>query len=132
MSGPLPTHFRWLWYLVGLAGMVLAVVGILAMLGSALDTGILIPFVVIAALAVGGAVIWFRRSLDAAVAAAPSRQGSGPAGGPGGNVGTSDAEIGAGGGGPAAAELGPPEGSATRQTASKPPANPGRTSRRSP
>ena len=73
MSGPLPTHFRWLWYLVGLAGMVLAVVGILAMLGSALDTGILIPFVVVVVIAIGGAVMWFRRSLDAAVAAAPSR-----------------------------------------------------------
>ncbi len=78
MSGPLPTHFRWLWYLVGLAGMVLAVVGILAMLGSALDTGILVPFVVVVVVVIGGGVMWFRRSLDAAVAAAPSRQ-AGPA-----------------------------------------------------
>jgi hypothetical protein len=120
VSGPLPTHFRWLWYLVGLAGMVLAVVGILAMLGSALDTGILVPFVVVVAVVIGGGVMWFRRSLDAAVAAAPSRQGgSGTADGA-----ESDAEA-----GPAAAgaDDGPP-----RTTPSKPPANPGRTSRRNP
>ena len=120
MSGPLPNHFRWLWYLVGLAGMVLAVVGILAMLGSALDTGILVPFVVVMAVVIGGGVMWFRRSLDAAVAAAPSRQaGAGTADGA-----ESDAEA-----GPAAAAA---DDGRPRTTPSKPPANPGRTSRRNP
>ena len=70
----MPTHFRWLWYLVGLAGMALAVVGVIGILGSALDNGILIPVVVVGAIVIGYAVVRFRRSLDAAVAAAPSRQ----------------------------------------------------------
>ena len=74
VSGPMPTHFRWLWYLVGLAGMALAVVGILAILGSAADIGILIPLVVGVAIVIGYAIVRFRRSLDAALAAAPSRQ----------------------------------------------------------
>ncbi len=74
MSGPLPNHFRWLWYLVGLAGMVLSVIGILAILGSAADLGILIPLVVVGAIVIGYLVLRFKRSIDAAVAAAPSRQ----------------------------------------------------------
>ena len=74
MSGPLPTHFRWLWYLVGLAGMILSVIGILAILGSAADLGILIPVVVVGAVVIGYLVLRFKRSIDAAVAAAPSRQ----------------------------------------------------------
>jgi hypothetical protein len=74
VSGPLPTHFRWLWYLVGLAGMVLSVIGILAILGSAADLGILIPLVVVGAIVIGYVVVRFKRSIDAAVAAAPSRQ----------------------------------------------------------
>ncbi len=118
MSGPLPTHFRWLWYLVGLAGMVLAVVGILAMLGSALDTGILIPFVVVAVVAIGGAVMWFRRSLDAAVAAAPSRTA--------GSAGPGETEP--------TSSVAPvtDDGATPRAPTPKAPANPGRTSRRSP
>jgi hypothetical protein len=70
----MPTHFRWLWYLVGLAGMALSVIGILAILGSAAELGILVPLVVGGAIVIGYAVIRFRRSLHAAVAAAPSRQ----------------------------------------------------------
>ena len=74
MSGPLPTHFRWLWYLVGLAGMILSVIGILAILGSAADLGILIPLVVVGTIVIWYVVLRFKRSIDAAVAAAPSRQ----------------------------------------------------------
>jgi len=74
MSGPMPTHFRWLWYLVGLAGMALTVVGVVAIIGSAADLGILVPFLVVAAIVVGYVIVRFRRSLDAAVAAAPSRR----------------------------------------------------------
>ena len=79
----MPTHFRWVWYLVGLAGMALTILGIIAILGSAADLGILIPLVVIVAIVVGYALIRFRRSLDAALAEAPSRRpGATPA--PGG------------------------------------------------
>ena len=70
----MPTHFRWLWYLVGLAGMVLSVIGILAILGSAAELGIVVPLTVGLAIVIGYALIRFRRSLHAAVAAAPSRQ----------------------------------------------------------
>ena len=70
----LPTHFRWLWYLVGLAGMALMILGIIGILGSAADLGIIIPLVVVVAIGVGYALIRFNRSLDAALAAAPSRQ----------------------------------------------------------
>jgi hypothetical protein len=70
----LPTHFRWLWYLVGLAGMALMIVGIIGILGSAADLGIVIPLVVVVAIGVGYALMRFNRSLDAALAAAPSRQ----------------------------------------------------------
>ena len=71
----MPTQFRWVWYLVGLAGMVLTIVGVLAILGSAADLGILVPVVFVGAVAIGYVIVRFRRSLDAAVAAAPSRQG---------------------------------------------------------
>ena len=70
----MPTHFRWLWYLVGLAGMALMVLGIIGILGSAADLGIVIPLVVVVAIGIGYALIRFNRSLDAALAAAPSRQ----------------------------------------------------------
>ena len=83
MAGPMPTNFRWLWYLVGLAGFCLSVVGVFAILGSAWDLGILIPVVVFLAIVVVAGILWFRRSLNAAVAAAPSRQGGSSAGGAG-------------------------------------------------
>ncbi len=128
MSGPLPNHFRWLWYLVGLAGMVLSVIGILAILGSAADLGILIPLVVVGAIVIGYLILRFKRSIDAAVAAAPSRQAATP-GSPAEPTGSSpDA------GGPVDPERTPPTpgasaGSATG-TPTKPTADQPRTSRR--
>ena len=115
----MPTHFRWLWYLVGLAGMALAVLGILAIIGSALDTGILIPLVVVVAIVVGYALVRFRRSLDAALAAAPSRQ-------PGATAPIPPSEGTARSG----AEDGPAGDPAIVPHAAKPGARPGRTSRR--
>ena len=91
------------------------------MLGSALDPGILIPLVVVGAVVIGGGVLWFDDRLDAAVAAAPSRQArSGHCrwrrvrrrGRSGRRGGWTDGRP--------------------RTTPSKPPANPGRTSRRNP
>ena len=115
----MPTHFRWLWYLVGLAGMTLAVLGILAIIGSAADTGILIPLVVGLAVVIGYALLRFRRSLDAALAAAPSRQpGAAPTSKEAGAKAPTDAEAEPDGDLPGAAP------------APKPNANPGRTSRR--
>jgi hypothetical protein len=115
----MPTHFRWLWYLVGLAGMVLTVLGIIGILGSAADIGILIPLVVVLAIGVGYALVRFRRSLDAALAAAPSRQsGATPPGErpePAPSTGADD---------------GPPGEPVATPPAAKPNANPGRTSRR--
>ncbi len=116
MAGPLPTNFRWLWYLVGLAGFGLMVVGLVGILGSARDLGILIPVVVFIAIVVVGGILWFRRSLNAAVAAAPSRQGGPRAGA----TEPQDAES-------PDARADPPD-----RPAIKPPANPGRTSRRGP
>jgi uncharacterized membrane protein HdeD (DUF308 family) len=49
----MPTHFRWLWYLVGLAGMALAIVGLVAMIGSILEEGLVLPVLAIAAIAAG-------------------------------------------------------------------------------
>jgi hypothetical protein len=116
MAGPLPTHFRWLWYLVGLAGMVLSVIGILAILGSAADTGILVPVVVGGAIAIGYAIVRFRRSLDAAVAAAPSRQaGATPAT-------VTDPDV--------TTQIPAADGPVAEPTARKPPDTPTRTSRR--
>lgn len=128
MSGPMPSHFRWVWYLVGLAGMALTVLGIIAILGSAADLGILIPLVVIVAIIVGYALIRFRRSLDAALAEAPSRRpGATPAPGAGepGSSATmpTDADEGS-------AADGPAEARAAMPARAKPKANPGRTSRR--
>ena len=75
--GPMPTHFRWLWYLVGLAGMALTVLGIIGDPRVGRRTlGILIPLVVVVAIVIGYALVRFRRSLDAALAAAPSRSGA--------------------------------------------------------
>ena len=50
------------------------ILGIIGILGSAADLGIIIPLVVVVAIGVGYALIRFNRSLDAALAAAPSRQ----------------------------------------------------------
>jgi hypothetical protein len=126
VAGPMPTNFRWLWYLVGLAGFGLMVVGLVGILGSAWDLGILIPVVVVIAIAVVAGILWFRRSLNAAVAAAPSRQGGSGAGSPGaadaGSAASSSADA------PAPAAEPAPAGHPT----TKPPANSGRTSRRSP
>ncbi len=114
----MPTHFRWVWYLVGLAGMILTIVGILAILGSAADLGILVPVVFVGAVAIGYVVIRFRRSLDAAVAAAPSRQAGAP------SAAATDAGV----------PAGPGPGSETTATPEpgpkKPPGGPPRTSRR--
>jgi hypothetical protein len=114
----MPSNYRWLWYLVGLAGFGLMVVGLVGILGSAWDLGILIPVVVFIAIVVVGGLLWFRRSLNAAVAAAPSRQG---------------------GAGPGAEASKPPDAASPDagpdppgRPATKPPANPSRTSRRAP
>jgi hypothetical protein len=61
VSGPMPTHFRWLWYLVGLAGMALAVVGLLAMIGSIVNDGLILPAVGIAGVVVGLLLYRYRR-----------------------------------------------------------------------
>ncbi len=125
----MPTHFRWVWYLVGLAGMVLTIVGVLAILGSAADLGILVPVVFGGAVAIGYVIIRFRRSLDAAVAAAPSRQaGAGSAAA----TGTSPARAGPAGDGTAGADDTAAAGSTSTPgpAAKKPPGGPPRTSRR--
>jgi hypothetical protein len=136
VAGPLPTNFRWLWYLVGLAGFGLMVVGLAGILGSAWDLGILIPVVVFIAIVVVAGLLWFRRSLNAAVAAAPSRQGSGaggtaragaPASSDAAAPGTQDPETPSAGGVSSGSEAVPP----SRPTP-KPPATPRRTSRRGP
>jgi hypothetical protein len=114
----MPTNFRWLWYLVGLAGLTLAVVGVIGILGSALDNGILIPMVVVGAIVIGYVVVRFRRSLDAALAAAPSRQ-----------PGASPSDAGAGSE-PASGTDGPHDDKTIAPAVAKPTANPGRTSRR--
>jgi len=114
----MPTHFRWLWYLVGLAGLTLAIVGVIGILGSALDNGILIPLVVVGAIVIGYTVVRFRRSLDAALAAAPSRQ-------PGATP-LSHETVPA----PASADGDPENDVAPGPAVAKPTANPGRTSRR--
>jgi hypothetical protein len=61
MAGPLPTQFRWLWYLVGLAGMALAIVGLLAMIGSIVNDGLLLPVLGIAAIVLGYVLFRYRR-----------------------------------------------------------------------
>jgi uncharacterized protein (DUF58 family) len=119
VSGPMPTHFRWLWYLVGLAGLTLAVVGVIGILGSALDNGILIPMVVVGAIVIGYVIVRFRRSLDAALAAAPSRQ-----------LDATPVSDGSEAPAPVSAAGGPRDDQATAPAVAKPTANPGRTSRR--
>ena len=133
MSGPMPTHFRWVWYLVGLAGMALMVLGIIAIIGSAIDTGILIPLVIVVVVVVAYALVRFRRSLDAALANAPSRQpGASPAPGPSepGSSATlpTDADDGPADDGPDVD--GPADAQAATSAPAKSKANPGRTSRR--
>jgi hypothetical protein len=115
----MPTHFRWLWYLVGLAGMALAVVGVFGILGSAWDIGILIPVVVGGAIVIGYALVRFRRSLNAAVAAAPSRQ-----------PGATPPNEGSGADVPIGGDDEPGGNPAITPRSAKPSANPGRTSRR--
>ncbi len=115
----MPTHFRWLWYLVGLAGMALMVVGILAILGSAADLGIVVPVVVGAAIVIGYVIVRFRRSIDAALAAAPSRQtGSTP-------LPPTDPDATA-----APPASGPPRSDSPAAAPKKPASGPTRTSRR--
>ena len=126
----MPTHFRWVWYLVGLAGMVLTIVGVLAILGSAADLGILLPVVFVGAVAIGYVIVRFRRSLNAAVAAAPSRQA-----GAGSTAATDEgapAESGPPGNGTAGADdtAGAGSTSTPGPAAKKPPGGPPRTSRR--
>ncbi len=124
MSGPMPTHFRWVWYLVGLAGMALMVLGIIAIIGSAIDTGILIPLVIVVVVIVGYALVRFRRSLDAALANAPSRQ-------PGAIPAPDPSEPGSSATLPTDADDdGPADAEAATSAPAKPKANPGRTSRR--
>ena len=128
----MPTQFRWVWYLVGLAGMVLTIVGVLAILGSAADLGILVPVVFVGAVAIGYVIVRFRRSLDAAVAAAPSRQGGAAGERPGSETASDpDVEV------PAPVPDASTDGAATVRDASapdpatrKPPGGPPRTSRR--
>lgn len=61
MSGPMPTRFRWLWYLVGLAGMSLAIVGLLAMIGSIVNDGLILPALGLAAVGLGYLLVRYRR-----------------------------------------------------------------------
>ncbi len=61
MSGPMPTQFRWLWYLVGLAGLALAIVGLLAMIGSIVNDGLILPALGIAGIVLGYVLVRFRR-----------------------------------------------------------------------
>jgi hypothetical protein len=60
MSGPMPTHFRWLWYLVGLAGFALAIVGLLAMIGSIIAEGLVLPVLGIAAIGAAYLLVRYR------------------------------------------------------------------------
>jgi hypothetical protein len=57
----MPTHFRWLWYLVGLAGMSLAVVGLLAMIGSIVNDGLILPALGVLGVALGYVLVRYRR-----------------------------------------------------------------------
>ncbi len=57
----MPEHFRWLWYLVGLAGMTLTVVGALARIGSIIAEGLLLPVIVGTVLAIAAAIALQRR-----------------------------------------------------------------------
>lgn len=57
----MPTHFRWLWYLVGLAGMALAVVGLLAMIGSIVSDGLILPALGVVGVGLGYVLVRYRR-----------------------------------------------------------------------
>lgn len=57
----MPTSFRWLWYLVGLAGMSLAIVGLLAMIGSIINDGLILPVLGLAAVGLGYVLVRYRR-----------------------------------------------------------------------
>jgi hypothetical protein len=57
----MPTQFRWLWYLVGLAGLALAIVGLLAMIGSIVNDGLILPFLGLAAVGLGYVAARYRR-----------------------------------------------------------------------
>ena len=57
----MPTSFRWLWYLVGLAGMSLAIVGLLAMIGSIVNDGLILPALGLAAVGLGYVLVRYRR-----------------------------------------------------------------------
>jgi hypothetical protein len=57
----MPTSFRWLWYLVGLAGMSLAIVGLLAMIGSIINDGLVLPVLGLAAVGLGYVLVRYRR-----------------------------------------------------------------------
>ena len=119
----MPTRFRWLWYLVGLAGMALMIFGLISLLGSAAGAGLLVPLVVVGAVAIWFVVRRFRRSLDEAVANAPSRQGRTEETAP-----NDDAE-----GATGATDTAAPGDTARTQpspAAKKPPSDPPRTSRR--
>lgn len=68
----MPTSFRWLWYLVGLAGMALAIVGLLAMIGSIVNDGLILPFLGLAAVGLGYvAARYLRRPRPTADAGVP-------------------------------------------------------------
>ena len=69
MSGPMPTHFRWLWYLVGLAGMSLAVVGLLAMIGSIVNDGLILPALGVLGVGLGYLLVRRRRRAGSSAAA---------------------------------------------------------------
>jgi hypothetical protein len=68
VSGPLPTHFRWLWYLVGLAGMSLAIVGLLAMIGSIVNDGLILPALGVVGVGLGYVLVRYRRRPRSATA----------------------------------------------------------------
>jgi hypothetical protein len=118
----MPTRFSWLWYLVGLAGMALMIFGLISLLGSAAGAGLLVPLIVVGAVAIWYVVRRFRRSLDEAVANAPSRQGQPPDA-----AATDDAEPATGTTDAATGETAPTPPS---PVAKKPPSGPPRTSRR--
>jgi hypothetical protein len=139
MSGPLPTQFRWLWYLVGLAGMALAVVGLLAMIGSIVHDGLILPVLGIAAVGLGYVLFRYRRrprgprrSVDLASSAtaprpeSPARAASGATTGQAGATGVAEAADPA----DAADALQRTSPSIPEPGARKQPSGPPRTSRR--
>lgn len=59
----MPTHFRWLWYLVGLSGMALAVVGLLTMIGSIVNDGLIVPTLGLGSVGIGALLVRYRYRL---------------------------------------------------------------------